>query len=175
MQQAIFDADTANFGEQNALADCFLEYGMTLGKAGQINAAIVNYQNALEGYRTVWNNDSKNLSAKRQVALSQRYLADAWRQKGETTRAAELFRQTTESFLELTASDPHNTEWQHDLAICYLSMGELSLTRGDAAKAAENFRRALPILEDLTAKSPADAKQQSDLKIVKNRLARFKN
>ena len=174
IQTAIFESDKGNFGEQNALADSYLELGKALAiKAKTSNAeplsaeAIRAYETAIKNYETVWQTDRQNFSAQRQIAFTRRHLADALQQKGETAKALQIFRETLKDFEELTQKDANNTEWQHDLAICNLRIGEMLSESGSKSEAAAHFEKALPMLEKLSADSPENIRIKRDLEATR--------
>lgn len=171
IQKAITEADRDNFGEQNSLADCYLELGRAQIKAGQASAAIENLNLAIKNYEAVWQTDRQNLSARRQINFARRHLGDAFQLKKENAKALQIYRQTLEEFEELTAADPNNTEWRHDLAHCLLKIGEVLWKTGDKAQAKANLEQALPILEKLSAESPKNIYKRQDLEAVRKYLA----
>ncbi|MCY7345604.1 MAG: protein kinase [Pyrinomonadaceae bacterium] len=183
IQTAIYNADTGNFGEQNALADCYLELGRALAAKAKtdgerrlpaagtgFNEAIAAYETAIKNYEAVWQIDRQNFSAQRQIAFARRYLADAWRHKGETVKALQIFRETLKDFEDLTQIDANNTEWRHDLAICHLRIGEILADGGETAQSALHFEKALSLLEKLSAASPEHIQIKHDLEAVEKHL-----
>ncbi len=176
LQTAIFEADKKNLGEQNALADCYLELGRAFAKRANrtdLDKAVAAYETAIKNYEAVWQIDRQNFSARRQIAYTRRNLADAFRQKGETTRALQIFRETLEDFEELTQKDANNTEWQHDLAVCHLRIGEILSEGGEEEKAVSHFEKALPILEKLAAASPENVRIIKDLETARKNMRKI--
>jgi tetratricopeptide (TPR) repeat protein len=175
IQQEIAGRDKTNFGEQNSLADCYLELGMTQAKQKLTDAAIASYKKAIENYETVWQTDKQNLSVRRQIFFAKRQFAVTLLDKGDIKKAFETFNESLAASAELTAADPNNTEWQYDSAVCHLRIGELFLKQNDKKQALLNFESALPTLEKLQSGSPENFRQKKDLEIVENHIAKLKS
>lgn len=174
LQTEIFEADQNNFGEQNALGDCYTELGKALLKNGEVAAAIENVEKGGKNYKIVWQNDPSNLSARRQIAYAQKLLGSVYAQKGELKKALENYNSALVTMRELTSADPNNTEWQNDLAICYKNLGEFFLKSGDSAQASANFQTALPILEKVVSNSPENVFNRRELESLKNEIAKVR-
>ena len=172
-QRQLFESDKNNFGEQNGLADCYLELGRDAVRAKKPNDAIKNLDKAIENYEAVWQTDRQNFSARRQIAFAQIWLGDAFRQKNDLQKASEIYAKSLEIIKELTAADANNTEWQHDQAVIHLRLGEIAFSRSDKTTALQNLETAKPIFEKLSAQSPDHAKRRADLESVKNLLAKL--
>ncbi len=173
IQRQLFESDKNNFGEQNGLADCYLEIGRDFVRAKKPDEAIKNLTKAIENYEAVWQNDRQNFSARRQIAFSQIYLGDALRQKNDLPKAWEIYTKSLETIKELTETDPNNTEWQQDHAEIHLRLGEIAVKRSDKSNALDHLETAKPIFEKLTAASPDHAKRRADLETVRNFLAKL--
>ena len=173
IQRRLFESDKNNFGEQNGLADCYLELGRDAVRANKTNEAIKNLNTAIENYEAVWQTDRQNLSARRQIVFSQIWLGDAFRQKNDLQKASEIYAESLEIIKELTAADANNTEWQHDLAVIHLRLGEIAFSHSDRMTALQNLETAKPIFEKLSAQSPDHAKRRADLENCKNLLAKL--
>ena len=173
IQRQLFKSDKNNYGEQNGLADCYLELGRAAFRAKKTDAAIENLSTAIENYEVIWQIDRQNFSTRRQIAFSQIYLGDAFRQKNDLQKASEIYTKSLETIKELNETDPNNTEWQQDLAVVHLKLGEIAADRSDQPNAVKHLKTAQQIFEKLTAQSPDHAKRQADFKIVKNLLAKL--
>ncbi len=171
MQQEIFNADEKNFGERNALADCYGELGKALLKNNQAKAAADNFRLAEENYRIVWQADRENLPTRCQIAYVQKFLGDALMKTGDRQNALEKYQSSLETMKELTAADPSNSEWQYDLALCYLKIGELqkSFKNSDFI---QNLQIAQSLLEICSRHSPENIKIRRDLAAVEYLLAK---
>lgn len=180
IQTEIFRADKGDLGEQNSLADCYLELGGALATRAEthaparaiwattgLNEAITAYETAIENYEAVWQTDRENLSVRRQISFARNRLADVRRQKGEPAKALQIFRETLKEFEDLTQKDPNNTEWQHDLATCHLRIGEILSENRDRISAVSHLEKANSLLEKLSAASPDSVRIKTDLEAVR--------
>lgn len=78
---------TVNFGERNALGDCYLEMGKTLVNLKRFGEATDYLNQAIAHYEAVAERDAQNLSARRQIFYTCVRLADALAGRGELGRA----------------------------------------------------------------------------------------
>jgi tetratricopeptide (TPR) repeat protein len=182
IQQSIYNGDKGDFGELNALADCYLELGRALAKKAErqgqvrdrsgpvINEAIAALEKSVKGYETVWQTDHESISTFRQVAFARRYLADAFMKSGESDKALETFREALAQSDVLTAKDPAKTEWQYDAAVCHLRIGEILRERGEDSSA--HLATAHAMLRKLSTASPESVFIKADLDTV-DRLVGF--
>lgn len=173
IQRQLFETDKNNFGEQNALADCYLEIGRDNIRAQKPDAAIGNLTKAIENYEAVWQNDSRNFSAQRQIAFTQINLGNAFRQKNDLQKASEIYAKSLETIKKLTETDTNNTEWQQDFALIHLKLGEIAVSRNDKLNALKHLEAAKPIFEKLTTQSPDHAKRRTDLENVRSLLEKL--
>ena len=166
IQTELVAEDKENLGEEYGLADCYLEFGKAMVKSDLPAESFVNLEKAIEIYRRIWQKDTSNLLVRHRIANSQRFLADAFSQKGNLPAAKENYDQAHAVFLELTSFDPENIDWQQDLAMSYRRLGEIALKKKDSSQASTNFRLASPIFERLAANSPENVKRKSELETI---------
>ncbi|CAN5517073.1 hypothetical protein BH10ACI3_BH10ACI3_07060 [soil metagenome] len=171
IQQHIFDLDNQNYGEQNSLADCYLELALTLSKEGRQTHAIEPFQAAVRNYSAVATNDAANISARGQIYLTKRLLANSFLEIGKTANALGLFDESLKVFTELNSIDANNLEWKFDTAVCYARIGMIRLAQKDKDAASVAFQNALPIFESLAATSPENVNYERELTDLQNQIA----
>lgn len=173
IQEEIYKSDTENFGERTALADSNLELGKVLLKNNLTDEAIKMLEQAIFHYEAIWQTDRENLWNRRRIPVSQRFLADAFLQKGELKKASEIYRQSFAVTKELTDAHSDYSEWQLDLAMIYRQLGNFYLMTNDKSAALKNFEQSLPIFQRLSAESPENTNRKRDLESVKSEIAKL--
>ena len=158
LQRSFLDADRENFGEINAMADCWLEVAFTQVKLSEYPAAIKAFETAIKEYSAVAESDQNDLSALVQIQLSRRAMADTLLKMNNAAGALKNYRETLAVLKDVTARDPNNLDWQYELAACRLGMGKALLALNDPLEAGASLNEAGPIFQALISKSPENVK-----------------
>jgi tetratricopeptide (TPR) repeat protein len=159
-----------NYGEKNAMADCWIEMATTLAKESKLDEAVRAFRTAIAFYTEVSDSDKENFSALAQMRMTQRMMADALSEQHRMDDAATFYQLSFGTFSELVDRDHRNLEWQYELAMCGTGLGKVLEKKKDRNGAISRYSEASAQLEHLLTISPENRKYTSALAEVKNRL-----
>ncbi len=158
MQRSFLTADPENFGERNAVADCWIEVALTETKSTSYKAAITAFETAISGYSSVAESDKNDLSALVQIQVSRRSMADTLLKMNNAGAALKNYQEALKVMKEMTLRDPNNLDWQYELAGCYLGIGKSLKALNDTIGATKSLNEAAPVLEALITISPENVR-----------------
>jgi eukaryotic-like serine/threonine-protein kinase len=118
---------------------------------------IAEMEKAREIYEALAAEDPRNPSARRSVALTNKYLASAHSSLGENEIALEGYQKSEAIERELVAADPTNALYKKDLSHSYGGVGQALFALGRVAEGAESYRKAIAIRSELVDADPKNA------------------
>jgi tetratricopeptide (TPR) repeat protein len=111
-----------------------------------------------------------NAEARRDLAVSHRWVSDAQRQAGNRPEALRHARTSMEMLKALVDADPKQTGVKRDLGIGHLVLGELHFGDGERDAARSLYAEGLRLFQELFVTDREDARFRRDVLVGHNKM-----
>ena len=139
---------------QNDLGDAYQNLNYLPDKT--LDERIELLDKSMSFYEKVTYSDSKNIKARKGLAIDNVNLADISREQGDIPKAAEYNRKAVELLEGVIKDEPNNVENQTDLWNVYYNASLTFNLQGRAADSLEICRKMSPLAEKLAKENPVD-------------------
>jgi tetratricopeptide (TPR) repeat protein/KaiC/GvpD/RAD55 family RecA-like ATPase len=151
---------------QVARARILSEFGDAYRRAGELDKAAASFEDSLEIFRGLAENDLSGGVGPRGMAEQIDNIANIHLQEGYLQKALEEFNKAFAKRKELALHEPESATSRRDLAWSYYNLGEALLPQDKPAEALESQKLALANIQRAIELAPKDADLQRRLSLI---------
>jgi serine/threonine protein kinase/tetratricopeptide (TPR) repeat protein len=141
---------------QESLAEVYAELAALLDAMDDKPRSLESRQKSVALYEMLLARDPRNVSVRRDLAVSYGNIGVTFLNAGDTEKALARHEQALALYEALAKEDPNNLNAQKDLALGYRNMGR-TLESRNRERASSYYHQTLDILERLLAKDESNA------------------
>jgi len=172
---------TAALKYYNELLNDFKEdkynYGVTLSRIGNINAAKGNLDKALkchkkevELFKELYKQDPSNCNFKNGLAIGLEKLGEINEAKGNLDEALKYYREYYRLTKELYEQHKDNVNLKNGLAISYSKLGNINKVKGNLDEALKHYKERYRLTKELFEQDPSNVNYKNGLAISYEKL-----
>ena len=132
--------------------------GYAQDSAGLVDAALIDYAEAVEAAERIWRDDQLDASALGLMVRAYDNHADLLYRQGRFEDAEALYRVFSDHANQALAADPLRTDRRYAAALAQEKLGDALDKSGEFAAAAERYATAREVYEDLAQQNTDDRK-----------------
>ncbi|WP_449220858.1 nSTAND1 domain-containing NTPase [Tistrella mobilis] len=169
LQDRLDTGDNQNAALERSRAAALVELGQSLAEFGAPDEARQLYEESLEIFKRLAEQEPENTEAQRDLSVSLEKIADI-RQRQDPAAALALYEQSLEIRRRLAEREPENTLAQRDLSLGLEKIADIR-QRQDPAAALALYEQSLEIRRRLAEREPENTQAQRDLSISLSKIA----
>ena len=154
---------------QNDLAQGRYNLGLFQRRAGNFAGALASYRDALESYEKAVELEPNSIDFRRELAVTQRVVADLLLETGATNGASETYETARQAAERLARANPLVTQLQADVAPIYVGIARLQSDTAPAASL-DLLQRAQALLNQVVVDDPDVVRYRLDLAVCRLHL-----
>lgn len=142
-----------------------------VGNLGDRAGALTSYRKAMAIRQSLYQSNSADIQARRDLAVSYGRMAEVLRASGDVAGALENSRKSLDLCEQVSAQNPTDEKDRLELSTSYERVGDHLAPTGDTNGALAHFRKALAIREALAALNPSHVEIQRGVAIGYSKVA----
>jgi tetratricopeptide (TPR) repeat protein len=144
--------------------------GDVLSSQGELDEALKAYQQTLEIFKKLAEQEPINASWQSDLSNSYERVGDLLRDQGDLAGALNSYRQSLTIREQLAKQDPGNAGWQRNLSVSYNKVGDVLVPQGKPEQALDLYQQGLTIAKRLAKQDQSNSDWQRDLSVSYNKV-----
>ena len=144
--------------------------GDVLSSQGELDEALKAYQQTLEIFKKLAEQEPINASWQSELSKSYERMGNVLHDQGDLAGALNSYRQSLTIREQLAEQDQSNSDWQRDLSVSYNKVGDVLVAQGKLEQALDLYQQGLTIAKRLAKQDQSNSDWQRDLGVSYNHI-----